>query len=150
MCSHWFLLFFSRIPVGVFKHTMLISNTIVSDLSTHHDRAKFLGLVSTAASLGYIIGPALGGLLSELFSNSFPVYIACILYGFDLFVVVFIMVEPTSVVVEDDEDSEPTMAYCTYCDYKLLVKKVVSSSTLLYLLAVQFVASLVSTIYSLF
>jgi len=78
------------------------------------------------------------------------VYIACILYGFDLFVVVFIMVEPTSVVVEDDEDSEPTMAYCTYCDYKLLVKKVVSSSTLLYLLAVQFVASLVSTIYSLF
>ena len=47
-------LFISRVPVGLFKQTMLIAHTIISDFSSFADRARYFGYLSTGTSITII------------------------------------------------------------------------------------------------
>ena len=122
---------------------MLISNTIVSDLSTSKDRAKFLGYVSTAASMGFIIGPAVGGYWSDTFSKAAPVYAACCLYMLDLIIIVVLMNEPTS-IKNDNDNTQIIREPFNYCDWRQIIHNLKQSSALVYMLVIQFLSSLVS------
>lgn len=144
---------------------MLISNTIVSDLSNSTDRVKYLGYVNSAGSIGFIFGPLLGGTLSELFGKLVPVYVSCCIYLFDLFLVIFIMKEPSKIhleltenidqsdslenknetVDENINESTPSLSK-QLCDFKNMTKMIWESYTLLYLLFIQFIITTVSKI----
>ncbi len=51
------------------------ANATMSDISSEEDRAKSFGLVGAAFGIGFVIGPALGGLLSE-FGTRVPFFVA--------------------------------------------------------------------------
>ncbi|MEW5299978.1 MAG: hypothetical protein WDW36_002944 [Sanguina aurantia] len=55
-------LYASRLP-SVLQHAVLAARTIVTDSSSDEDRATVLGYVGMAMSVGFAVGPALGGLL---------------------------------------------------------------------------------------
>nr|XP_034971202.1 major facilitator superfamily domain-containing protein 9 isoform X2 [Zootoca vivipara] len=56
----------ARIFVGIFKHTHSVSKVLISDLVSEKDRLRVIGHFNAAASIGFILGPVVGGCLTEL------------------------------------------------------------------------------------
>ena len=58
-------LFVARMISGLFGATYPAGNAAIVDISTPEDRAKFFGFTGAAVGLGFIMGPAIGGLIGE-------------------------------------------------------------------------------------
>ncbi|MVN89789.1 MFS transporter [Mucilaginibacter aquatilis] len=69
------MLFAARILDGITGGNISVAQAMVSDKSTDEDRAKKFGILSSAFGFGFVIGPALGGLLSK-FGMQIPFYFA--------------------------------------------------------------------------
>lgn len=63
--SLW-LLFLSRIIDGLTGGNISVAQAYITDITDEKNRAKGLGLIGAAFGLGFIVGPALGGLLSTI------------------------------------------------------------------------------------
>lgn len=59
------VLFAARILDGITGGNISVAQAMVSDTSTQQNRAKRFGILGSAFGFGFIIGPALGGLLSK-------------------------------------------------------------------------------------
>ncbi len=62
------MLFLGRALMGIFGATIPTAQAAVADVTAPEDRARGMGLIGAAIGLGFILGPALGGLLSNLSS----------------------------------------------------------------------------------
>ena len=69
------VLYLSRLIDGFTGGNVSIANAYITDVSSEKDRTKSLGLIGAAFGLGLIIGPILGGLLSQISLNA-PVIVA--------------------------------------------------------------------------
>jgi multidrug resistance protein len=69
------MLFAARILDGITGGNISVAQAMVSDSSTPEDRAKKFGVLSSAFGFGFVLGPALGGLLSKL-GMQVPFYFA--------------------------------------------------------------------------
>jgi DHA1 family tetracycline resistance protein-like MFS transporter len=72
----WF--FIGRVISGITGASFTTATAYIADISTAETRAKNFGLLGAAFGLGFIIGPAIGGLLSG-FGIRAPFYAAAIL-----------------------------------------------------------------------
>lgn len=63
--SLW-MLFASRIIDGLTGGNISVAQAYITDITDRKDRARGLGLIGAAFGLGFILGPAIGGLLSSL------------------------------------------------------------------------------------
>lgn len=72
------LLFIARIIDGATGGNISTAQAYIADITPPEDRAKNFGLVGAAFGLGFIIGPALGGVLAHI-SLSAPAYCAGLL-----------------------------------------------------------------------
>jgi DHA1 family tetracycline resistance protein-like MFS transporter len=61
----WWL-FLGRIIAGVFGASITTATAYIADISTNENRAQNFGMIGAAFGLGFVIGPAVGGLLGEL------------------------------------------------------------------------------------
>ncbi|WP_395539722.1 TCR/Tet family MFS transporter [Neotabrizicola sp. sgz301269] len=68
-------LFVGRVLAGVCGSSWVIANAFIADVTAPEERAKAFGLMGAAFGLGFVIGPALGGLLGE-FGPRVPFYVA--------------------------------------------------------------------------
>ncbi len=68
-------LFVGRLIAGVFGASFGPATAALADITPPEERAKRFGLVGAAFGLGFIIGPAIGGLLGE-FGHRMPFYAA--------------------------------------------------------------------------
>lgn len=93
------LLFGSRILDGFTGGNIAVANSAIADLSPDpQERAKNFGLIGMAFGFGFIIGPALGGLLSDSsvlpwFGPAVPFWFAAILSAINLIFVTFVFKE---------------------------------------------------------
>ncbi|KAA0716003.1 Major facilitator superfamily domain-containing protein 9 [Triplophysa tibetana] len=55
----------ARIPVGLFKHSLSICRALLSDLVSEKERPLVIGHFNAASSVGFILGPVVGGYLTE-------------------------------------------------------------------------------------
>ncbi len=67
------LLFVSRIVDGITGGNISIAQAYIADVTDQKNRAKGMGLIGAAFGLGFIFGPALGGLLAK-FGYSVPAF----------------------------------------------------------------------------
>jgi DHA1 family tetracycline resistance protein-like MFS transporter len=80
--SFWLLLL-GRIVAGIASATMSTANAFMADISPPEKKAQNFGLVSAGFGLGFVLGPAIGGLLAE-FGPRAPFWAAAILSGLNL------------------------------------------------------------------
>lgn len=59
------MLFVGRILDGITGGNISTAQAYIADITTKEDRAKGMGLLGAAFGLGFILGPALGGILSR-------------------------------------------------------------------------------------
>ena len=70
-----YLLFGSRLFAGFFAGSLSVLFSAISDISTQEDKPKNFGLVGMAFGLGFVLGPALGVILSlEKYCSLFTIY----------------------------------------------------------------------------
>jgi MFS family permease len=73
MAGSLLMLFLARLIDGATGGNISTAQAYIADITPPQDRAKNFGLVGAAFGLGFIIGPALGGLLAKI-SLSAPAY----------------------------------------------------------------------------
>ena len=69
------LLFASRVLAGVASATIGVAQAYIADATTPENRAKGMGIIGAAFGLGFVFGPALGGLLAP-FGHGVPAFVA--------------------------------------------------------------------------
>ncbi|MDB5129276.1 MAG: hypothetical protein JWQ85_3508 [Mucilaginibacter sp.] len=70
-----FVLFAARILDGLTGGNISVAQAMVSDISSPKERAKNFGILGSAFGFGFVIGPAIGGLLSK-FGMQVPFFFA--------------------------------------------------------------------------
>jgi len=60
------MLFAARILDGLTGGNISVAQAMVSDTSSSEDRAKNFGIIGSAFGFGFVIGPAIGGILSKI------------------------------------------------------------------------------------
>jgi len=70
-----FWLFIGRTFAGLCGASYVIANAYIADITAPENRAKAFGLMGAAFGLGFVIGPAIGGLLGA-FGPRVPFYVA--------------------------------------------------------------------------
>jgi len=74
------LLFLSRIVSGVMGANVATAQAVIADVTRPEERAKGMGLIGAAFGLGFILGPAIGGLAVQ-WGEGAPGFIAAGLSG---------------------------------------------------------------------
>jgi len=93
-----FMIFLSRILDGLLGGNIALARAYITDVTDDQTRARGLGVIGAAFGLGFIIGPAMGGLLSR-FGFSVPALAAAGLSFINLIAVALWL--PESLAEED-------------------------------------------------
>ncbi|MGX9136252.1 MFS transporter [Rummeliibacillus sp. JY-2-4R] len=89
------MLYLSRIIGGLFSGALYTAVTgFIGDMSTEENRNKYMGFMGMSIGLGFIFGPALGGLLGKI-SLSTPFTVSSILIFFLMIYAGIVLKEPT-------------------------------------------------------
>jgi MFS transporter, DHA1 family, tetracycline resistance protein len=70
------LLFVSRMFAGIAGATVSTAQAVIADTTTPENRAKGMGLLGAAFGLGFVFGPAIGGVLSRWGHAAPPLFAA--------------------------------------------------------------------------
>jgi MFS family permease len=60
-----FLLYFSRVFAGITAGNISIASAYIADITTTENRAKGMGVIGAAFGIGFICGPAIGGMVGK-------------------------------------------------------------------------------------
>jgi MFS transporter, DHA1 family, tetracycline resistance protein len=92
------LVFIGRILSGTFGGSYSTAMAALSDFTPPDERAKTFGFVSAAFGVGFVLGPAIGGLLGE-YGERAPFYVAAAMAGLNL--LYGLMVFPETLALEN-------------------------------------------------
>jgi len=90
------MLFASRILQGLTGGNLSVAQAYITDVTDAKSRNRGLGMIGAAFGLGFIIGPAVGGLLSNI-SYSVPAFVASGLSFVNLLLIAFWLPESLTV-----------------------------------------------------
>lgn len=123
------MLYTSRILGGLFSGACFSTTTsMVSDMTTHEERNKYMGLMGMMIGLGFIFGPAVGGLLSGI-SYQIPYFVtAAILTVIALFCL--FTIQETLQHLTDSEQATVNPKLLTPAVYMLLLSTFIVTFTM--------------------
>ncbi len=78
------LFFIGRAISGLMGASIPVALAAIADLSTHENKPLHMSFVALVESLGFVLGPFLGGVLSK-FGFAFPFYLSSVLSAFAFF-----------------------------------------------------------------
>jgi|SRR3989344_1419298 len=90
--SFWVILL-ARIIGGIGSSNLSVAQAYIADTSKAHERTKRLALVGSIFGLGFILGPLIGGIVSEKISIGFAFLIPALLSLINTFMIHFILTE---------------------------------------------------------
>lgn len=93
MASTLTWLFVGRFLAGLFGANISTAYAYVADVTTNEDRTKGMGMIGAAFGIGFIFGPAIGGVLAE-YGYSTPIFFAAGLAFVNLIMAYFTLKEP--------------------------------------------------------
>lgn len=86
------VLLIARFLAGVFAANISTASAYITDVTSEENRAKGMGVIGAGFGLGFIFGPAIGGLLAVHNNFSLPILLAAGL-GFLNFLFAFVVLE---------------------------------------------------------
>lgn len=93
LSTQLWMLFVARVIGGILSAAnMPTVMAYVADITTNEERGKGMGIVGAATGLGFIFGPAIGGVFTNINLHA-PFYIAGVVSLLTLFLVLFILKE---------------------------------------------------------
>lgn len=110
--SVW-LLFAARILDGITGGNIIVAQAYIADITSPKQRTTALGYLFAAFGVGFIVGPAIGGILSSQFSYQTPYIFAAIAAGIVVLLTYFILEETVS-DEEMDENKKGTQPQLTF------------------------------------
>ena len=94
------ILFLARAIDGLTGGNVSVANAYVGDISSDENRSRNFGKMGMASNLGFVIGPALAGILgATAYGEVLPVLVALILSLVVLVVIIFALKESKSSIV---------------------------------------------------
>ena len=94
------VLFMARALDGITGGNVSVANAYLADVTTDKDRKSNFGKMAASGNLGFIIGPALAGLLgATILGELLPVAIAMLISLVAIFVIAFLMRESNPCVI---------------------------------------------------
>ena len=91
------LLFFGRIFDGITGGNISTAQAYIADVTSKENRAKGMGLIGAAFGLGFVFGPAIGGILSKISPHA-PFFFVSALAFTNATLLYFILPEPVKKV----------------------------------------------------
>uniref|UniRef100_M4BDT3 Major facilitator superfamily (MFS) profile domain-containing protein n=1 Tax=Hyaloperonospora arabidopsidis (strain Emoy2) TaxID=559515 RepID=M4BDT3_HYAAE len=77
-----YVVFMSRIPAALFKHTLDVIKVAVTDGEPAKRRSMFIGRLNAAINAGFIIGPTVGGYVSSIPNGfNYATLLTTVLFG---------------------------------------------------------------------
>jgi multidrug resistance protein len=98
------LLFIARILDGISGGNISTAQAYIADITPPEERSKRMGLIGAAFGLGFMIGPAIGGVMSHI-SLAAPFYLAGGLAAVNALLIFFLL--PESLAPEHRSDKKP-------------------------------------------
>ncbi len=87
------MLFAGRILSGIFAANISVASAYVTDVTDEENRAKGMGMIGAAFGIGFLLGPAMGGALSQ-YGYSIPILAAACLSAVNLIYTALRLKEP--------------------------------------------------------
>jgi len=87
------ILFVARMLAGIGSANISVAQAYIADSSSAHERTKALGTMGAVFGLGFVVGPLLGGLVSQQFSISAAFAVPAILSAINAILIYFILPE---------------------------------------------------------
>jgi DHA1 family tetracycline resistance protein-like MFS transporter len=88
LASNLTMLFIARLVAGLTAGNISVAQAYITDVTDTKNRSRGLGLIGAAFGLGFVIGPALGGLLSQ-WGYAVPAFLAAGIATLNLVMVIF-------------------------------------------------------------
>lgn len=85
-------LFVGRVIAGICGSSWIIASAFITDVTAPEERAKYFGMMGAAFGAGFVLGPAIGGMLGE-FGPRVPFFVAAIISGLNLIYGYFVLPE---------------------------------------------------------
>ncbi len=101
------ILFLARALDGITGGNVSVANAYLADVTSEDDRKQNFGKMAAAGNLGFIIGPALAGVLgATVFGELLPVTAAMLISLAAIFVIAFIMPESNPCILSSPIDEK--------------------------------------------
>jgi MFS family permease len=85
-------LFIARAVDGITGGNVSVANAYIADITDEKDRTKNFGRMSVSANLGFILGPALAGILgSTVYGEMLPVLMTLIISLVSVLIIIFLL-----------------------------------------------------------
>jgi MFS transporter, DHA1 family, tetracycline resistance protein len=125
------ILFLARAIDGITGGNISVANAYLADISTDKSRSKNFGKMAISSNLGFIVGPALAGILgSTIYGEILPVLAAVFISLVALIVIAFMLKEskvtPSTTATTDTATSTATTASLVEISEKEEIRKVFS------------------------
>jgi MFS transporter, DHA1 family, tetracycline resistance protein len=112
------MLFFARAIDGITGGNISVANAYLSDISSNETRSKNFGKMAISSNLGFIVGPAIAGILGgTVFGPILPVLTALILSLITIIVLAFMLKEskPSSAEILVPEGETISKVFAQEC-----------------------------------
>lgn len=98
LLKHISLLFFARALDGLTGGNISVAQAVVGDIAEPHEKTKHFGILGAGFGIGLVLGPYLGGKLSDptiapWFGADVPFWVACVLGSLNALTVYFFLPE---------------------------------------------------------
>ncbi|TGC11461.1 MFS transporter [Methanolobus halotolerans] len=100
-------IFFARALDGLTGGNVSVANAYLADLTSEKERNKNYGRMSVASNLGYVVGPALAGILgATVYGEILPVSAALAISIVGTLIIIFFLPETSNCTMEEYPDKE--------------------------------------------
>jgi MFS family permease len=97
------ILFFARALDGITGGNISVANAYIADISTEDDRKKNYGKMAVSSNLGFIIGPALAGILgATIYGETLPVLAALIISVIAVITIILYLPESKTCLLKNE------------------------------------------------
>jgi len=144
--NSYLMLLLSRVIAGIATERA-VAQAYIADITDHQSRLKEMGKIGAALGAGFIIGPAMGGVLGEMYGFAMAGYAAMVLTLLNILFVISFLPEPQRTKEKTVESTNPNLGYLS--GLRAAIKKPLFGSTLLILFIVTLAFSTIPVIVPL-